>query len=73
MVNAVVTEEEIRALKAVALELHEIRKQIMQLAETLVKISDKEFLKIFEAEKDDLKEQKVDRYREELEKTSTHC
>jgi SUMO ligase MMS21 Smc5/6 complex component len=68
LVNAVVTEEEKRTLKAIALELHEIRKQIMQFAETLVKLSDKEFLKSFNAEKDELKEHQINQYKEKLEK-----
>ena len=68
MVNAVVTEEDKIHLKAIALELNEIRKIIEQLAETLVNLSDKEFLKNFNASQDIFKEKQVDRYREKLEK-----
>jgi hypothetical protein len=69
LVNAVFTEEDKRDLKVIALELVEIRKQIMELAETLVKLSDKELLKVLNASQDDIiREKQVDRYREKLDK-----
>ena len=68
MVKTVLTEEEKRELKGIALELLEIRKLIDKLAETLVKLSDKELLKFFNAGQDDVKENQVGRYRETLEK-----
>jgi hypothetical protein len=49
------------------MELFEIRKLIIELAETLVKISDKELLKILNSGQDDLKEKIVDNYKEKLE------
>jgi len=60
------TEEDNRNLKVIAMELFEIRKLIMELAETLVKISDKELLKILNSGQDDLKEKLVDDYKEKL-------
>jgi hypothetical protein len=66
--TTVVTEEDKRNLKVIALELLEIRKLIEQLAEILVKLSDKELMNSFNAIQDDLKENQVDRYRETLEK-----
>jgi hypothetical protein len=66
--TTVVTEEDKTNLKVIALELLEIRKLIEQLAEILVKLSDKELMKSFNAIQDDLKENQVDRYRETLEK-----
>jgi len=47
------TEEDNRNLKVIAMELFEIRKLIMELAETLVKISDNELLKILNSGQDD--------------------
>jgi hypothetical protein len=68
LVKTVLTEEERRNLKVIALELLEIRKLLEGLAETLVKLSDKELLKALNASKDDFKENQVDAYREKLEK-----
>ena len=68
MGKTVVTEEEKRDLKALALELHEIRKLLDALAETLVKVSDKEFLKLLDAGQDGVREKQVDSYRLTLEK-----
>ena len=68
MAKTVLTEEERRALKGVALELLEIRKQVNELAEALVKISDKDLLKSFDASPEGVKEKQVDNYKETLEK-----
>jgi hypothetical protein len=67
LAKTVFTEEDKRNLKVIAMELFEIRKLIMELAETLVKISDKELLKILNSNQDDLKEKLVDNYKEKLE------
>jgi hypothetical protein len=64
----VLTEADKRNLRGIALELLEIRKLLEGLAETLVKLSDKELLKALNASKGDLKENQVDAYREKLEK-----
>lgn len=66
MVKTVFAEEDKRNLKVIAMELFEIRKLIMELAETLVKISDQELLKILNSGQDDLKEKIVDNYKEKL-------
>ena len=66
MAKTAFTEEDNRNLKVIAMELFEIRKLIMELAETLVKISDKELLKILNSGQDDLKEKLVDDYKEKL-------
>ncbi len=69
MVKTVLTEQDKRDLKVIASELLENRKLIDRLAEKLVKLSDKEILKFFNASQDDdLKENQVDRYKEKLEK-----
>ena len=68
MLKAVFNEEDKRALRAIAMELHELRKLVEELAETLVNMSDKELLKSLNASQDDLKESKVLNYRESLEK-----
>ncbi len=68
MAKTVCTEEDKRNLKVITLELYEIRKLIEELAETMVNLSDKELLRIFNANKDDLKENQVDSYKETLEK-----
>lgn len=64
-----VAEEEKRNLKAVALELFDIRRKIDALAEALVKLSDKDFKRMFNASQDGiLNEVQVDCYHEKLEK-----
>jgi 3-methyladenine DNA glycosylase AlkD len=68
LVGTVFTDDERIALRAIAVELDELRKVVMELAETLVNISDKELLKSLNASQDDLKENKVLNYREKLEK-----
>ena len=69
MVKTVLTEQDKRDLKVIASELLEIRKLIDKLVENLVKLSDKELLKFFNASQDDdLKENQVNKYRERLEK-----
>ena len=68
MGKTVLTEEDRRSLRGIALELLEIRKLLEGLAETLVKLSDKELLKALNASRGDLKENQVDAYREKLEK-----
>jgi len=62
------TEEDRGYLKVVALELFEIRKLVNQLAETLANLSDKELLKVLNANQDDPKEYQVDSYKLKLEK-----
>lgn len=68
MAKTALTEEDKRILKVVASELFEIRKLVDELAETLVKLSDKELLKAFNAAEDNLKESQVNSYKEKLEK-----
>ena len=68
MVKTVFTEEDKRNLKGIASELLEIRKLVEELAETLVNLSDKELLRIFNASQDDLRENQVYSYKETLEK-----
>jgi hypothetical protein len=68
LVKTVFTEEDKRNLKGIAFELLELRKLIEDLAETLVNLSDKELMKIFNASQNDLKERQVDGYKETLEK-----
>jgi hypothetical protein len=67
LVKAVFTDEEKRNLKVIALELKELRKLVMELAETLVNLSDKELMKIFNTNQIDVKENQVDNCREKLE------
>jgi hypothetical protein len=69
LVKTVLTEQDKRDLKVIALELLEIRRLVEALAEKLVNLSDKELLKLLNANQDDdLKENQVDRYKETLEK-----
>jgi hypothetical protein len=68
LAKTVLTEEEKRSIKVVALELFEIRKLVNQLAETLANLSDKELLKVLNANQDDLDEHQVDSYKLRLEK-----
>jgi hypothetical protein len=68
LANAVFSDDEKRALRAITLELVELRKLLMQLAETMVKMSDKELLESLNANQEDIAERKVLNYREKLEK-----
>jgi hypothetical protein len=68
LVKVVFTIEERQSIKAIAVELKEIRKLIEELAETLVNISDKKLLESFNASPSGFKENQVVGYRETLEK-----
>ncbi len=69
LANTVLTEEERGYLKALALDLADIRKQLNQLAEALAKLNDKQFLKTFnEKSKGDVTEKQVDNYQLALQK-----
>ena len=68
LVGAVFTDDERRTLRAIAVELYELRKVVMELAETLVKMSDKDLLKSLNATQEGVKENNVLNYREKLEK-----
>jgi hypothetical protein len=68
LVKAVFTEEDKRNLKIIALELHEIRKLVEELVETVVNLSDKKLLESFQAPKNDFNENQVLNYKEKLEK-----
>ena len=69
MVKTVLTEEDKRNIRCIALELSEIRMLVDELAEKIVNLSDKELLKAFNARQDnDLKENQVESYRAKLEK-----
>jgi hypothetical protein len=65
--KAVFTDEDRQSLRAIALELKELRKLVMELAESLVNVSDKDLMKIFNSEQIDLKENQVEKCREKLE------
>lgn len=68
LVNTVLTEEDRIILRGLAVEIADIRKQLNQLAETLAKLNDKQFLKAFVDSKPDLNEEQVDRYQLSLQK-----
>jgi hypothetical protein len=68
LVKTVITIEEKSSIKAIALELMEIRKLIEEVAEKLVNLSDKKLMESFNATENDLKENKVLSYKETLEK-----
>jgi hypothetical protein len=68
LVGAVFTDDERRALRAIAVELYELRKVVMELAETLVKMSDKDLLKSLNSSQEGIEENKVLNYKEKLEK-----
>ncbi len=68
LVNTVFTDEEKRTLRGIAMELHEIRKLIEKLAETMVNLNDKKLLESLQAPQNDFKENKVLNYKETLEK-----
>ncbi len=64
----VLTDEDRRSLRGIAVELKEIRKLLDELAEKFVNLSDKELMKSLNASPADLKENEADRYREKLDK-----
>lgn len=68
LARTVLTEEERSQLGFIALELAKIRKQLLQLAETLVKISDKQFLETFNVTKEEFTEKQLDNYQLTLQK-----
>jgi hypothetical protein len=68
LVKAVFTDEDKRNLKGIALELKELRKLVEELAETLVNLSDKDLMKIFNSDQIDLKENQVANCKETMEK-----
>jgi hypothetical protein len=68
LAKTVFTDEDKRNLKGIALELKELRKLVEELAETLVNLSDKDLMKIFNSDQIDLKENQVANCKETLEK-----
>lgn len=68
LAKTVLTDEERGYIRSLALELADIRKQLDQLAETMAKLNDKQFLKIFTDCKPDLTEKQVDNYQLALQK-----
>ncbi|HSV49171.1 MAG TPA: hypothetical protein VLH35_02560 [Candidatus Acidoferrales bacterium] len=62
MARTVLSDEEKMCIKALVLDIADLRKQIYLLAETLAKMNDKQFLKAFTEEKPDLTERQVDKY-----------
>ena len=68
MAKKALTEEERKNLGCIASELSEIRKCIEEIAEALVNLNDKEFLRSFDADHETLKESQVEKYKEKLEK-----
>lgn len=68
LINSVLTEEDRIILRGLAVEIADIRKQLNQLAETLAKLNDKQFLMAFVDSKPDLYEEQVDSYQLSLQK-----
>jgi hypothetical protein len=66
LVKAALTDEDKRSLRGLAEELKGTRKLVDELAEKLVNLSDKEFMKRFNADPSDFKESEVLRCREKL-------
>jgi hypothetical protein len=63
------TDEEKMCIKALALDIADLRKQINQLAEALAKMNDKQFREAFSQEdKIDVTEKQVDNYQLALQK-----
>jgi hypothetical protein len=68
LVRTVFTEEDKRILKTIAGELIELSKLVEELTETLVNVSDKRLLEMFDSNQDNLNESKLLSYKETLEK-----
>jgi hypothetical protein len=67
LARTALTEEDRRCLRVIAVEVVDVRRLVMELAEKLVKMSDKELLKSLNASQNDVKEASVERYRDKLE------
>lgn len=68
MAKTVLTDEEKMLLKTLALELADVRRELNELAEAIVKMNDKQFFKALNACKEDFTENQVDNYKLELQK-----
>jgi hypothetical protein len=69
MTKTALTDEEKKCIKALALDIADLRKQINQLAEALSKMNDKQFKEAFAQEtKEDITEKQVDNYQLALQK-----
>jgi hypothetical protein len=69
LARTVLTDEEKMCIKALALDIADLRKQINQLAEALAKMNDKQFREAFSQEdKIDVSENQVDNYELALQK-----
>ena len=69
MARTVLTDEEKKCIKALALDIADLRKQIDQLAEALSKMNDKQVKEAYAAEdKVDVTEKQVDSYQLSLQK-----
>ena len=69
LAKTALTDEEKLCIKALALDIADLRKKINQLAEALAKMNDKQFREAFAKEtKEDLTEKQVDKYQLSLQK-----
>jgi hypothetical protein len=69
LARTVLTDEEKLCIKALALDIADLRKQINQLAEALAKMNDKQFREAFcQEDKVDVTEKQVDNYQLSLQK-----
>jgi hypothetical protein len=69
LARTVLTDEEKLCIRALALDIADLRKQINQLAEALAKMNDKQFKEAFaQDDKVDVTEKQVDDYKLALQK-----
>jgi hypothetical protein len=69
LAKTALTDEERLCIKALALDIADLRKQINQLAEALAKMNDKQFREAFaQDDKVDVTEKQVDSYKLALQK-----
>jgi hypothetical protein len=69
LAKTALTDEEKLCIRALALDIADLRKKINQLAEALAKMNDKQFREVFSQEtKEDLTEKQVDKYQLALQK-----
>jgi hypothetical protein len=69
MTKTALTDEEKKCIKALAIDIADLRKQINQLAEALAKMNDKQFREAFAQEsKNDVTEKQIDNYQLALQK-----
>ncbi len=68
LTKTALTDEEKFQIRFIATELATIRKELLELAEAVAKLSDKQFMQTFQVEKEDFTEKQIDKLEWNLQK-----